>query len=91
MAISVTITSSNPVSDTTPVAPVTEIDEDSAYTEANDSLRVLLLHGKRQSIEMIASGPVVACVEAGAPLPSLTDVAGGSMQVEDDIGDLDDT
>ena len=44
MAVSDTITSSDPVSDTTPVVTVTEIDEDSAYTEANDSLRVLLLH-----------------------------------------------
>ena len=34
------------------------IDEDSAYTEANDSLRVLLPHGKRQSVEMNASGSV---------------------------------
>ena len=43
VSIQVTITSSDPVSDTTLVALVTEIDEDSAYTEANDSLRVLLL------------------------------------------------
>ena len=40
---------------------------------------------------MNASGSVEACAEAGATLLSLTDVAGRGMQVEDDIGDLDDT
>ena len=88
VAIQIRITSSDPVSHTTPVAPVTEIDEDSAYTDANDSLRVLLLHGKRQSVETNASGSVMACAEAEAPLLSLTDVAGGGMQVEDYLGDL---
>ena len=77
------------MSDTTPVATVTEIDEDSAYTEENDSLLVLLLHGKRPSVEMNASGQVGADGEAGTA--NLTGVAGGGMQVEDDIGDLDDT
>ena len=70
------------MSDNIPVAPVTEIDEDSAYTEANDSLRVLLSHGKSQSVETNASGPVGVGAEAGA---------GGGMQVENDIGDLDET
>ena len=68
-----------------------EIDEDSACTEANDSLRVLFLHGKRPSVEMNASSSVEASAEAGTTLLSLTDVAGGGMQIEDDIGDLDDT
>ena len=90
-AIQVTITPSDPVSATTPVAPVTEIEEDSAYTEANDSLQVLLLHGKRQGTEMDASGSVNACAEAGALLLCLTDIAGMGMQVEDDLGDLADT
>ena len=58
------------------MAPVTEIDEDSAYIEANDSLRVLLSHGKSQSVETNASGPVGVGAEAGA---------GGGMQVEDAI------
>ena len=71
--------------------PVSEIDEDSVDTEEDDSLRVLLLHGKRQSVEMNASGSIEPCAEAVATLLSLTDVAGGGMQVEDDIGDLDDT
>ena len=48
----VTITSSDPVSATTPTAPVTEIDEDGAYTEANYSLQVPLLHKKRQGTGM---------------------------------------
>ena len=39
LSIYVTITSSDLVSDTTPSAPVTEIDEDSAYTETHDTLR----------------------------------------------------
>ena len=65
------------MSDSTPAAVVTEIDEDSAITEAHDSLRVLLTQWKRQSIEMNA--------------PSLEVTAGGGMQVEDDIGDLDET
>ena len=82
----------DPVSATTPVALVIETDEDSAYTEANDSLQVLLLlHGKRQGSEMDASSSVMASAEAGASLLSLTDIAGRSMQVEDDLGDLDDT
>ena len=87
----VTITSSDPVSATTPVVLVTEIDEDSAYTEANDSLWVLLLHGKRQSVEMDVRGSAVACAEVGPTLLSLTNIAGGEVQVEDDLGDLDDT
>ena len=58
--------------------------------EANDCLRVLSRHGKRQSVEMNASGSVTACTGAGASLLSLTDVAGGGMQVEDDVGGLDD-
>ena len=33
----------------------------------------------------------MACVEAGRSWPSLTNVAGGGVQVEDDFGDLDDT
>ena len=69
------------------MVPVTEIDEDGACAEANDSLQVLPLHGKQQGV----SGSVMPCAEAGAPLLSLTDIAGGGMQVEDDLGDLDDT
>ena len=60
------MTSSDPVSAAIPVVLVDEIDEDSAYTEANDSLQVLLLHGKRQGTEMDASGSVMACAEAAA-------------------------
>ena len=80
-AIWVTITSSL-VSATISVASVTEIDEDSAHTEANDSLQVLLLHGKRQGVEMDASVSIVACAEAGAS-PTEKKYAGR--------GDLDDT
>ena len=70
------------------MAPVTEMDEGSACTEANDSLQVLPLHGKREGAEMDASSSVMACAEAGAPLLSLTDIAGRGMQVEDDLGNL---
>ena len=63
---------------------VTEIDQDSAYTES-----------ERQSSgateEMDATGSAVACAEVVVPLLSLTNVAGGDMQVGDDLGDLDDT
>ena len=45
------ITSFDPVSDSTPTAFVTEIDGDSALTEAQDNLRVLLSQGKRHSVE----------------------------------------
>ena len=76
------------MSDAALVAPVTEFDEDSAYTEAHDSLRVLLSHGKRQSVEN-ASGPVGADGDAGTA--NLTGVAGVGMQVEADIADLDET
>ena len=86
-----TITSFDPVSDCTPAAVVTEIDKDSAFTEAHDSLRVLLTHGKRQSIEMNASDPVRDNGAAGTTVPSLEVTAGGGLQVEDDIGDLDET
>ena len=61
------------------------------YKVANDSLQVLLQHGKRQSVEMDATGSAVACAEAGASLLSLTHIVGGGMQVEDDLGNLDDT
>ena len=33
----------------------------------------------------------MACAEAGALLLSLADIAGRGMQVEDDLGDIDDT
>ena len=77
-------TDSDPISDTTSVVlsvPDTALDADSAsaYRVANDSLRVLLQHGKRQSVEMDATGSAVACAEAGAPLLSLTNIAGGGM------------
>ena len=85
-----TITPFDPVSDSTPAAVVIEIDEDSAFTEAHDSLRVLLSYGKRQSVEMNASGPVREEGEAGNAVPSTTGTAEGGMQVEDDIGDIDD-
>ena len=58
-----------------------------AYTVANDSLQVLLRHGKWQKVEMDATGSAVACAEAGAPTLSLTSIAGG----RDDLGDLNDT
>ena len=80
------ITTFDPVSDSTPTAVVTEIDEDSAFTEAHDSLRVLLSQGKRHSIEMNVSG---SAREEGEP--RLAGIAVGGMQVEDDIGDLDKT
>ena len=53
-------------------------------------LQVLLQHGKQQSVEMDAAGSIVACVETGAPIPCLSNIAGGGMQVEDDLGGLDD-
>ena len=37
---------------------------------------------------MDATGSAVACAEVVAPLLSLTNVAGGDMQAEDDLGDL---
>ena len=85
-------TDPDPISETTPVVlsvPDTAVEAGSARAniEANDSLQVLLQHGKRQSVEMGAAGSVVACVETGAPIPCLTDIAGGG---EDDLGDLDD-
>ena len=49
------ITCFDPVSDSTPTAVVTEIDEDSAFTEARDNLRALLSQAKRHSVEMNAS------------------------------------
>ena len=79
------------MSDSTPAAVVTEIDEDSAFTKAHDSLQVLLSHGKRQSIEMNASDTVGEDGAVGSTVPSLAITAGGGMQVEDDIGDLDET
>ena len=63
------------------MAPVTEIDKDSSYTEANDSLQVRLQHGKRQNVEMETTSSAVAFAEA-ASLLSLTNI---------DLGDLDDT
>ena len=81
----------DPVSDSTPATVVTEIDEDSAFTEAHDSLRVLLSHWKRQNFEMNASGPVREYGAAGTTVPCLVATAGEGMQVEDDIGDLDET
>ena len=79
------------MSDSTQAGVVTEIDEDSAFTEAHDSLRVLSTHGKRQSVEMNATDPVRDNGAAGTAVPSLEVAAGGGMQVEDDIGDLDET
>ena len=52
---------------------------------------MLLQHWKRQNEEMDVLSSAGACVEVGGPLPSLTNVAGGGVQVEDDFGDLDDT
>ena len=86
-----TITSFDPVSGSTPAAVVTEIDEDSAFTEAHDILLVLLTHGKRQSFEMNASDPVREDGAAGTTVPRLVATAGGGTQVVDDIGDLDET
>ena len=74
------------MSDSTPTAVVTELDEDSAFTEAQDNLRVLFSQGKRHSVEMNASSSVG---EEGDPRCAGTDVDG--MRVEDDIGDLDET
>ena len=71
------------MSDSTPTAVVTEIDEDSAFTEAQNNL-VLLSQGKRHSVEMSASGSVG---EEGDPRCAGTDVNG--MRMEDDIGDLE--
>ena len=86
-----TITSFDPVSDSTPAAVVTEIDEESAFIEAHDSLRVLLSQGKRQRIEMNASGIGREDGAVGSTVPWLAITAGGGMQVKDDIGDLDET
>ena len=78
------ITSWDPVSDSTTTAVVTEIDEDSAFTEGQDNLRVLLSKRKRHSVEMNASTSVG---EEGDPRCAGTDVDG--MRMEDDIGDFD--
>ena len=80
------ITSFDPVSVSTPTAVVTEIDEDSAFTEAPDNLRVLLSQGKRRSVDMNASSSVG---DEGDPRCAGTDVNG--MRMADDIGDLDET
>ena len=79
------VTSIDPVSDSTPTAVVTEIDDDGAFTEAQDNLRVLLSRGKRHSVEMNASGSV----GEEDPRCAGTDVTG--MRMEDDIGDIDET
>ena len=71
----------DPVSDSTPTAVVTEIDEDSAFTEAQD-LRVLLSQGKR-SVEMNASSSVGEELD---PRCAGTDVTG--MRMEDDTATL---
>ena len=89
-------TDPDPISETTPgflSVPDTALDTDSAsaHKVANDSLQVLLQHGTRQSAETDATGSAMACAEAGAPMLSLTNILGGGMQVEDDLGDLDDT
>ena len=55
----ITITSSDPVSATALVVLVTEIDAESAYTVANDSLEVLVHQGKRQSAAMESAGSSV--------------------------------
>ena len=52
------ITTIDAVPDSTPAAVVTELDEDSAFTEAQDNLRVLLSQRKRHSVEMHASTSV---------------------------------
>ena len=85
-------TDSDPISAVLSV-PDTALDVDSASAciVANDSLQVVLQQGKRQSAEMDATGSAVACTETGAPTLSLTNIVGGGMQVEGDLGDLDDT
>ena len=87
-------TDSDPISETTPAVlsiPSTVLDADYAYVVANDSLQVLLQHGKRHSVEMDATGSVITYVETGGPTPCLTNIAGGGMLFEDGPGDLDDT
>ena len=79
------------MSDCTPAAVVTEMDEDNAFTEAHESLRVLFSHGKGHSLEMNASDPVREDGAAGTTVPCLVATAGGGMQVEDVIGHLDET
>ena len=80
------ITSFDPVSDSTPAAVVTEIDEDSAFSEARDNLRALLSQGKRHSVEINASSSVgeewhPRCAGANAAV----------MCMEDEIGDMAET
>ena len=87
-------TDSDPISETTPAVlsiPSTVLDADSAYVVANDSLQVLFQQGKRQSEVMEAAGSAAAVAETGAFLPCLADLAGGGMQVEEDLDDLDNT
>ena len=74
------------MSDSSSTAVVTEIDEDSAFTEAQDNLRALLSQGKRHSVEMNASSSVG---EEGDPRCTGVDVTG--IRMEDDIRDLDET
>ena len=72
-----TVTSFDPVSDCTPAAVVTEMDEDNAFTEAHESLRVLFSHRERHSIEMNASDPVREDGAAGTTVPCLVATAQG--------------
>ena len=75
------ITSFDQVSDSTPTAVVTEIDEDSAFTEAQDNLRVLLSQGMRQCVEMNASSSVEE-----TPRCAGTDVNGMHLKLDAWVG-----
>ena len=86
-----TITSFDPVSDPTPAAVVAEIDEDSAFYRGARQSSGAVVARKRQSMEMNASDPVREDGVARTTLPCLVATAGSGTQVEDDIGDLDET
>ena len=68
-----------------------DADSASAYIVANDSLQVLLQQVKRQSEVMEAASSAAVVAETGALVPCLTDLAGGGMQYEENLDDLDDT
>ena len=76
------ITSMDPISATTPVGPVTVVDTDSAYAEANDSIDALLKNSKRQSAAMAAARSSAAAVV-------LPDDAESGVQVEDGPEDIE--
>ena len=83
--------SSDPVSATTRVVPVTEVDAHSAYAVATDSINVLLKLGKRQNAEMEAASSSAAAAVRVKNATTLPDLAGTGMQVDVDLEDLDNT